>query len=349
MTFTAFDVLVILVKGLVIVFAFAFGMAAALSWVERKQSALIQDRYGPNRADIFGLRLAGLFHMLADGIKIFTKEAFIPDGANKALFWIAPVLALACPLLVWIVIPFGPGPHLTISSTATGILILFAISGFGILGPVLGGWASNNKWSLLGAMRSGAQLISYEVSLGLAAIGVFLVYGTLDLQVLCERQAGTFLGFLPNWGVFTQPLGFVVFLIAAIAENKRAPFDVVEADSELISGYFTEYSAFGFAGFYFAEFVQVVVVAALLAILYFGGWQIPYVAPLADSTWGLALHAGVFIGKISVLIWFLMMIRWTLPRFRYDQVMSIGWKGLLPAALVNTAATAVVLAVVVRG
>jgi len=345
---TLTDALVILVKGLVIVFAFAFGLGAALSWVERKQSALIQDRYGPNRADILGLRLAGLFHMIADGIKIFTKEAFIPDGANKVLFWVAPVLTLACPLLVWIVIPFGPGPHLAISSAGTGILILFAISGFGILGPVLGGWASNNKWSLLGAMRSGAQLISYEVALGLGAIGVFLVYGSLDLQVLTERQTGTFLGFLPNWGLFTQPLGFLVFFVAAIAENKRAPFDVVEADSELISGYFTEYSAFGFAGFYFAEFVQMAVVAALLSVLFLGGWQIPYVAPLTEG-FGPALHAGVFIGKIVFMLWLMMMVRWTLPRFRYDQVMSVGWKGLLPAALVNIAVTAVVLAAVVRG
>jgi len=349
MTFSAFDVLVILVKGLVIVFAFAFGLGAVLSWVERKQSALIQDRYGPNRADILGLRLAGLFHMIADGIKIFTKEAFIPAGANKALFWIAPVIALACPLLVWIVIPFGPGPHLQISSAGTGVLILFAVSGFGILGPVLGGWASNNKWSLLGAMRSGAQLISYEVALGLSAIGVFMVYGSLDLMVLSERQSGLFLGFLPNWGVFTQPLGFLVFLIAAIAENKRAPFDVVEADSELISGYFTEYSAFGFAGFYFAEFVQVVVVAALVTTLFLGGWQIPYVAPMPDTWWGLALHAGTFIAKTVFMIWVMMMIRWTLPRFRYDQVMAIGWKGLLPASLVNIALTAVILAAVLRG
>jgi NADH-quinone oxidoreductase subunit H len=338
-----FDVLVIVIKGLVIVFGFGFGLGALLSWVERRLSATIQDRYGPNRAEIFGFRGIGLFHMAADGIKTFTKEAFIPAAANRVLFWLAPVISLLPPLLVWMLIPFGPGEHMRISSMATGILILFAISGFSIISLILGGWASNNKWSLLGAMRGGAQMISYEVALGLSAIGIFMVYGSLDLAVISEAQAGTVFGFLPNWGIVTQPFAFVIFFIAALAENKRAPFDVVEADSELIAGYFTEYSAFGFVGFYFAEFIQIVVVAALITVLFLGGYQIPFVVADPNTWWMLLLHAGSFIGKTIFLIWLMMMIRWTVPRFRYDQVMDIGWKVLLPASLLNIFVTAIVM------
>jgi NADH-quinone oxidoreductase subunit H len=337
-----FDVLVVILKALVIAFGFAFGMAAVLSWVERKQSALIQDRYGPNRASILGLRLGGLFHMLADGIKIFTKEPFIPERSNRWLFWSAPIVILAPTLLVWVVIPFGPGETLRISSLGTGLLVIFAISGFGILGAVFAGWSSNNKFALLGGLRSGAQMVSYEVALGLSTVGVLMVYGSLDLGVIVERQTGTFLGFLPNWGLFTQPLAFIIFLVAALAENKRAPFDVVEADSELVAGYFTEYAGFAFAGIYFAEFVQMVVVAALLTTLFLGGWQIPYVAASTEP-WMLLLHLGAFVSKVVAMIWFMMLIRWTLPRFRYDQVMDIGWKGLLPAGLANILITGVVL------
>lgn len=338
---TLFDVIIILLKGAIIVGG-AFAIGGLLSWVERKQSALIQDRYGPMRANIGPFRFWGLLHAMADGAKIFFKEPFIPARANKFLFWLAPTIALVPSLLVWILIPLGPAQATYVSSAATGVLIFFAISGFGIMGAVLAGWASENPWSFLGGMRAGAQMISYEVALGLAAIGVFMVYGSLDFVTITNAQGGLFLGFLPNWGIFTQPVAFVIFLIVAIAENKRAPFDVVEADSELVSGYFTEYSGFSFAGFYLGEFVQVLVVSALVTVLFLGGYQIPYVTPSIHPLW-LVAHVATFLFKTGFVVWVMMMIRWTLPRFRYDQVMDIGWKVLLPASLLNIAVTAIVM------
>ncbi len=334
-------VIVALIKAFVVVLLFAMTLGGLLTWVERKQSALIQDRIGPNRASILGFRLFGVFHLLADGLKMLTKENFIPDQANKVLFFIAPGISLFAVLAVWAVIPFGPGDVFVIAEVDTGILLIFAVSSLGVFGNTIGAWASYNKWSLIGGMRVAAQMISYEVSLGLSIVGVFMVYESVNLVQIVHGQGELLWGFVPKWGIVTQPFAFVLFLTAAIAENKRAPFDVAEADNEIVSGYFTEYSALGFGGFFLAEFVAIVLLAAMSATLFLGGWQIPWVT--GDALWIQLLQVGAFSVKTLFMIWLMMMIRWTLPRFRYDQIMHLGWKVLLPLALANVVVTGVVL------
>jgi len=311
------------------------GMATVLTWLERKYSALLQNRVGPNRANIGKFRMGGLFHMLADPIKMLTKEDFTPDTPNPWLFRIAPLLAFIPALLVFCVIPFGPG-DLQISNTAVGILFIFAIASLNVYGSVLGAWASNNKWSLMGGLRISAQMISYEVAIGLSLCGIFMIYGSVDLQHIVVEQGGTWFtlelwkGFnlgVPKWGIFCQPLAFVLYLTCAIAENKRAPFDVAEAEAELTAGYWTEYSAMGFAVLALAEFIEIVLIGCLGATLFLGGWQIPFVE---GTSLGIqALQVCAFLFKVTVLVWLQMTIRWTLPRFRYDQVMRLGWRMLI--------------------
>jgi len=288
-------------------------------------------------------------HLVADAIKMVAKENFIPDKANKVLFFIAPGLSLLAVLVLWAVVPFGPGDAFLLSDVDTGVLVIFAISSLGVYGNTIGAWASYNKWSLLGGMRVAAQMVSYEVSLGLSLVGVFMVYESVNIADIVVAQGDLLWGFLPKWGIFTQPLGFLLFLTASIAENKRAPFDVAEADNEIVSGYFTEYSALGFGGFFVAEFAAIVVLGAVAAALFLGGWQIPWVdAALVGETWWLpVLQCATFIAKTVFLIWFMMLVRWTLPRFRYDQIMRLGWKVLLPLALANVVLTGIVLAITV--
>jgi len=340
-TFLALTIAKIL--GFMVVFALTLG--ALLTWVERKMSSLIQDRVGPNRASIAGVRAAGLIHIIADMLKAFTKEDFVPPQANKVLFYLAPAIAFATVVAVFALIPFGPGP-LVIADLDNGMIWFFAIMGFGVYGATLGGWASYNNFGLLGSLRAAAQMISYEVSMGLNVLGIFLVFGTLSLTQIVAGQGDLLFGWLPKWGIVIQPVGFVLFLAAAMAENKRAPFDLPEGESEIV-GYFVEYSAMGFATFFLSEFVEVVVIAAIGATLFLGGWQIPWVDPAGTAGgWITVAQVGAFVAKVVFLCWLQMLVRWTVPRFRYDQVMALGWKVLLPLSMLNLLVTAAVLAVI---
>jgi len=331
--------------------------APVLTWVERKQSAIMQDRIGANRADIMGFTALGLFHAIADAIKMFTKEDFIPQGANRFLHTLSPIIAVIPAILTFAVVPFGgqyelwgTKINLVISDLDVGLLFVFAIASIATYGYVIAGWASNNNWSLLGSMRTASQMISYEVTMGLTIVGVLMVYGTLKLTEIGAAQED----FL-NWGFFLQPVGFFMFLAASIAENKRIPFDAPEAESELVAGYFTEYSGLKFGMFFMAEFIEMVTIGAIVTILFFGAWHIPFLSSATLLSWldflgtnwaTLALmliHIGVFFAKVIFFIWFQMTIRWTLPRFRYDQIMKLGWKILLPLSLANILITGLVI------
>jgi len=334
--------------------------APVLTWVERKQSAIMQDRIGANRADIMGFTALGLFHAIADAIKMFTKEDFIPQGANRFLHTLSPIIALIPAILTFAVVPFGgqyelwgTKINLVISDLDVGLLFVFAIASIATYGYVIAGWASNNNWSLLGSMRTASQMISYEVTMGLTIVGVLMVYGTLKLTEIGAAQED----FL-NWGFFLQPVGFFMFLAASIAENKRIPFDAPEAESELVAGYFTEYSGLKFGMFFMSEFIEMVTIGAIVTILFFGAWHIPFLSSATLLSWldflgtnwaTLALmliHIGVFFAKVIFFIWFQMTIRWTLPRFRYDQIMKLGWKILLPLSLANILITGLVILIV---
>ena len=334
--------------------------APVLTWVERKQSAIMQDRIGANRADIMGFTALGLFHAIADAIKMFTKEDFIPQGANRFLHTLSPIIAVIPAILTFAVVPFGgqyelwgTKINLVISDLDVGLLFVFAIASIATYGYVIAGWASNNNWSLLGSMRTASQMISYEVTMGLTIVGVLMVYGTLKLTEIGAAQED----FL-NWGFFLQPVGFFMFLAASIAENKRIPFDAPEAESELVAGYFTEYSGLKFGMFFMSEFIEMVTIGAIVTILFFGAWHIPFLSSATLLSWldflgtnwaTLALmliHIGVFFAKVIFFIWFQMTIRWTLPRFRYDQIMKLGWKILLPLSLANILITGLVILIV---
>src|ERR1039457_1757685 len=338
-----------------------FGIAGFLTWVERKQSAVMQDRIGANRASIFGFKAMGLFHVIADVLKMLSKEEFMPQGANKFLFHLAPYLSVTFGLVGFAAIPIGGALvinnhviQLQAANLNIALIFIFAMMSMGIYGVVLAGFSSNNNYAFLGGMRGAAQMIAYEVTMGAAIIRVIMVSNTLDLQALDPAQGAYMLGgWLPKWGVFAQPLSFFLFLTAAMAETKRTPFDLPEGESEII-GYFVEYSGMKFGMFFLADLVETVLVAALMTTLFFGGWQVPYLH--ADGfyfPWGghfaLANLPVVIMGvlsffiKVAFFIWVLMAVRWTLPRFRYDQLMNLGWKILLPASLINIAITAVVI------
>ncbi|MDV2479524.1 MAG: complex I subunit 1 family protein [bacterium] len=353
------DAAIDLVKVLFVI-GFVMNVAGLLTWVERKQSAVIQDRIGANRADIFGFRLIGLFHPIADGLKMMTKEDFVPPGGNRFLHTLAPFIAFFPPLLAFAIIPFGDVLHigsraipLQVVDFNVGILYFFAVGGMGIYGVVLAGWSSNNKFSLMGGLRASAQLISYEITLGLAIIGILMVFNTLQLSEINRAQGELLFGFIPKWGVVVQPFAFLLFLTAAVAESKRIPFDLPESESEII-GYFTEYSGMKWGMFMFADFIETTMVAGIVTSLFFGGWQVPFL--LADGFhipggffFGLPhllvvlLQVGSFVFKVVFFCWLLMTIRWTLPRFRYDQLMRLGWKYMLPLALINVLVTGVVI------
>lgn len=401
-----------------------------LIFFERKGMAMIQDRIGPNRAFIpgLGLRLAGLVFTLADVVKLLFKEDIAPRGVNRFYYRLAPVVALATAIAAGAVIPlahpleFGSGT-LTLQALDAGVGILFilAASSLGVFAIVLSGWASNNKYSLLGALRASAQMISYEITMGLALVAAIMVFGSTDLNVMIGAQGGFAIGFLPDWGIFRQPVGFVLFLVAAFAETKRAPFDLAEAEAELVAGYHTEYSSIRFGLFYMAEYIHIVVVSMLLSVIFFGGWQIPYVshawlrdpghaatvmrilliaaipaglaiawrllvwhrtnrriwhderrregailavllgfAPAATAVLLLALWGGTltdtgaawitallqflaFLVKTLFFCWLFVWVRWTVPRFRYDQLMGLGWKVLIPLGLLNLLATGLLI------
>mgnify|MGYP001460192463 FL=1 len=323
------------------------------TWIERKQSALIQDRIGANRASIFGFRLMGLFHPLADAIKMFFKEDLIPKGANKTLHTLAPLFSVFFALVAFAAIPFGPPLELgdqvidlQVAKINVALLYIFAMLSLGVYGVILAGFSSRNNYAILGGLRATAQMISYEIALGVSVVGVIMVYGTLDLSEIVDAQGTLIWGFIPRWGIVVQPVAFIIFLVAALAETKRVPFDLPEGESEII-GYFVEYSGMKFGMFLFTDFVETIMVACVATTLFLGGWQVPYLQPGDVSNWTfVALGMASFSIKVIVFCWVFMQLRWTLPRFRYDQLMTLGWKGLFPIAIANVIVTAIVLVLI---
>lgn len=371
---------------LVLVLAVVFTFAPVMVWAERRQSAMMQDRVGPHRAgfNLFGknITIFGLLHPLADALKMVWKEDFVPPNADKFLHAIAPMIALIPAIAAFAVIPFadtffweaagntirelgdgrfcvlevpaegtafctaaalGTAVPMQVASLDVGILFVFAIAGTGVIGAAVGGYASDNKYSLLGGMRAAGQMVSYEVALGLTLVGAFMIYDTLRLEEMVRWQAHNL------WGIFVQPFAFILYLTAAIAETKRVPFDVPEGESELVGGYFTEYSGMKFGMFMMSEFIEMIVLGAIAVTVFFGGWDVPfllaegfvvgdYVAYLPH--WAvITIQVLAFLFKIVVFIWLQFLIRWSLPRFRYDQIMKLCWKMLLPLALVNILVT----------
>ncbi len=389
------------VKWAFLVLALVMPLASLLTWAERRQSAMMQDRLGPNRANIGPIRLKGILHFVADALKMIFKEDFIPANVHKGLFALAPILALAPVLIAFAIIPFGPTiyPHqlgqvinptelvtnpgspafadairLQIFQIDFGLIFYFAVLTIANYGGTIAGWASYNKWALLGGLRSSSQMMSYEVAMGLGLMPIFLAFGTLEPGKLVLEQ-----GPLPwNWGVIgwaqfasagasifgaaTLVLAFLLFFTAAIAETKRAPFDIPEGEPEII-GYFVEYSGIRWGMFFLAEFIEIVFISAVIATVFFGGWQVPFLDPdgfrilgyvdpnhVSTSGWVWHLPHGIvvliqFLGfgaKLVLLSMLQLLIRWTLPRFRADQLMNLGWKLLLPASLINIMAVALI-------
>ncbi len=399
-----------ILKILVMV-GFLFNVGGLLTWVDRRLSSMIQDRVGPNRAALkigkFELRVAGLLHTAADGVKFFFKEDFMPPKADKLLFSLAPILAMVPVLALTAVVPFGDtispsqlwrhlcapsaghalqlvdgqcidsvtkavvsSPHLVFPAASrygistlhsapielqvaplnVGILYVFAMAGQGIVGAAIAGWSSDNKFSLMGALRAASQMVSYEVTMGLSLIGAMMIYGSVRLEDMIRWQGDN------CWGIFVQPVAFFLFFAAAVAETKRIPFDLPEAESELVSGYFTEYSGMKFGMFYFAEYMEIVTSSMLLVTIFLGGWQLPFLhrdgitIALGDTVhfaqklphiWVIIFGVLAFFGKVLAMCGLQAFVRWSLPRFRYDQLMKLGWTVLLPASLANILATGV--------
>jgi len=338
------DVVIIVVK-IAIVFGVNFTILAYLTLAERRVSAFMQDRLGPNRVGP-----QGLFQPIADGVKFFTKEDIIPAKADKFLYLLAPAVVFFPAFLTYAIIPVGPSFsawghsfQMQIANLNIGILYIFALTSFVVYGIVLAGWSSNSKYPLMGGLRSSAQMISYELTLGLAIIGILMIVGSLRLNDIVAYQNNVLWGFLPRWGVVLQPLGFIIFLIASFAESNRLPFDLPEAEPELVGGYHTEYGSMKFALFFLGEYAGLITSSALIATLFFGGWDFPWVNESALGAWGVVLGMIAFAVKTGFFLFFYLWIRWTLPRFRYDQLMRIGWKSLLPLALANIVITAIVM------
>ena len=371
---------------MIIALAIKFGVCALVlggvlnfagmqTWLERKQSALMQDRVGANRAyftvpwwlggapvnwvlrKLGGL---GLLHALADVIKLLTKEDFIPEKGDRFLHTLAPWLSVFFALLAFAAIPIGPPVQLwgrqialQVADINAGVLFVLALASIGVYGVILAGMSSGNNFATLGGLRAASQMLAYEIALGVSLIGIIVCYGTLDMGKIIAQQGELLWGWLPKWGVFLQPLGCIIFMTAALAETKRIPFDLPEGEPEII-GYFTEYSGMKFGLFFLTDFVEIVLVSALTTALFFGGWQVPYLAldgfhfpwgtsmPVSHLAYvGLGLLSFTF--KVMFFIWFFMLIRWTLPRFRYDQLMHLGWKVLFPLSLANIAVTGVMV------
>ncbi|MEE8350370.1 MAG: complex I subunit 1 family protein [Acidobacteriota bacterium] len=342
------------------IFNVVMGFVFLLSWAERKQSALMQDRIGANRADLFGFRALGLFHPLADALKLLTKEDFIPKSGHRFLHTLAPMLALFFALISFAVIPFGGvyeiAGHqvsLQVLDLNIGLLYVFATMSMGVYGFVLAGWSSGNNYSLLGSLRASSQMISYEITMGATIIGILMIYETLNLQEIVLAQGQLWWGWIPKWGIFVQPLGFILFATAAMAETKRVPFDIPEGESEII-GYFVEYSGMKFGMFFTSDFVETVLASSLITTLFFGGWQIPFLYPEGLQLPGtsllplstvivMGLQVGAFLIKVFFFCFLLLLIRWTLPRFRWDQLMNLGWTMMLPLSIANILITALLI------
>jgi len=391
-------------KWVFLIVALVMPLASILTWMERRQSAMMQDRLGPNRANIGPIKLKGILHFVADAVKMIFKEDFIPANVHRGLFALAPILAIAPVFIAFSIIPFGPTvyPHaltqtfdptllatypalagadqvqfkqaaelfsdpirLQIFSIDFGLIFYFAVLTLANYGGTIAGWASYNKWALLGGLRSSSQMMSYEVAMGISLMGAFLVTGTLEPGAIATFGASASMsGSNPlNWLWLWQPVGLVLFFTAAIAETKRAPFDIPEGEPEII-GYFVEYSGLRWGLFFLAEFIEIVFVAAVICTVFFGGWQVPFLdadgfriggyvdqitgVSTGGSVWFLPhavvvlLQFAAFGIKVLLLCWFQLAIRWTLPRFRADQLMSLGWKILLPLSLANVMVTALI-------
>jgi NADH-quinone oxidoreductase subunit H len=331
---TSFDFLILMVK-IVVIFGAVMNVVGLLSWVERKMMARVQMRPGPTRVGPFGL-----LQPFADLLKFVFKEDVIPTNANTFLYVAAPVVSLVPAFLTFSVVPFGPS--LQVTDLSVGLLFIFAVTSLGVYGIVLGGWASNSKYPLMGAMRSSAQMISYELSLTLSVVGVLMIANTLSLRELVLAQQSTWLGFIPRWNIFLQPVAFFVYLTSGIAESNRLPFDLAESEQELVGGWHTEYSSMKFLMFMMAEYANMIGVASLATILFLGGWNGPMFGPQLLQ---MALPIIWFVLKVSVLIFFYLLLRSTIPRFRYDQLMKFGWKVLLPLSLANILVTSFIVAI----
>jgi NADH-quinone oxidoreductase subunit H len=332
--FTSTDFLLLLLK-MIVIFGGVMTALAYTTYLERRVMAFVQMRPGPNRVGPFGL-----LQPLADGLKFLFKEQTVPANANVLLYYLAPIVSLIPALLSFSVIPFGP--KLQIADVNVGLLFIFAITSLGVYGIVLGGWSSNSKYPLMGAMRSSAQMLSYELSLTLSVVGVLMIANTLSLNELVRSQQGTWLGFIPRWNIFLQPIGFVVYLLSGIAETNRLPFDLAESEQELVAGWHTEYSGMKFAMFFLAEYANMVTVSALATIMFLGGWNGPTFGP----DWlQIVLPTVWFVVKVGAFIFFYIVVRATIPRFRYDQLMRFGWKFLLPLALANILITSFLVAI----
>lgn len=322
----------------------SLGIAMYLTWAERKVAAVMQDRIGPARAGIFGL-----LQPLADGGKLFFKEEIIPDRSTRTLFILGPALAMLTALMTSAVVPWGPDItldngsviRLQVADISIGILFIFGVVSLGVYGVMLGGWASNNKFSLLSSIRAASQAISYELAMGLSLVAVLMMTGSLSLREIVEQQHGFWDGYF-TWNFFKQPLGFLIFLICAFAELNRAPFDLPECESELNMGYHQEYSSMKLGFYLFAEYINLFVSSAVIITLFFGGYNFPFMDKVAGAASPILFSlicVLIFLTKIICCILFFMFIRWTLPRFRYDQLMRLGWKSLIPLALFNMVVT----------
>jgi NADH-quinone oxidoreductase subunit H len=412
--------------------AVAFVILLIAIWFERKGAAFVQDRVGPNRSSILGMRLGGFIHNFSDVTKLLFKEMFVPGEVNRLYFLIAPFIGFTVVLTAFAVIPLADTFRIgrfdipvQVAELNVGILYIFAITSLNVYGIVLAGWASNNKFAFLGGLRSAAQMFSYEIPLGLSLVGIFMVFGTLNVNEIVQSQGEVLFGFLPRWGVFVQPLGFIIFICAVFAEANRTPFDIPEGESEIVAGYHIEYSGMRFTLFYMGEYAALVLSAALIVTLFFGGWQVPYVttfdlvsnaslvlrilliagvvgsligailfigyAKRLPGTWGdkhdyeghvlatsailfliafvvvlvwlwnadipewgartvaLIAQVGMYFMKVVFFVWFFIWTRWSLPRFRYDQLMGLGWKTLIPLSFANIFITGVVVLLLQRG
>ncbi len=362
----------LILAGLVLFMVINF--AVLHTWIERKQSAVMQDRIGANRAFITlpwkwaapinwllrPINELGLFHPIADAIKMFTKEDYVPPFGDKFLHTLAPFLSLTFALVGFAAIPFGDiliwkGQEISlqVAPLNVALLYIFAVMSMGVYGVVLAGFSSNNNYAFLGGMRAASQMLAYEITLGTTILGIVMIYQSVDLQTIVRGQGHLLFGWIPMWGFLVQPLGFLLFLAAGLAETKRIPYDIPEGESEIV-GYFTEYSGMKFGMFYFTDFIETIMIACLATTLFFGGWQVPYL--MRDGfhfPWGAVMalpHLAVvafqifsFTFKVIFFCWLFMTIRWTLPRFRYDQLMDLGWKGIFPLSLANLFVTALLL------
>lgn len=339
-----------IVLKILIVVGISQGTVAYLIYIERKVAAYSQDRIGPNRAGgEFGIPF-GLLQPLADGLKMLLKEDVVPGYVTRPIYLLAPLISIITAMIAFAVIPFGPVGKTGVSlfgyediqfqlvpGVDVGVLYVFAIGSLAVYGVILAGWSSNNKYSFLGGLRSSAQLISYEIPMGLSILGMVLIAGSLDLSRIVGWQDAYV------WGIVAQPLGFLIFLVSGFAETNRLPFDLPESEQELVGGFHTEYSAMKFGMFFLGEYLHVITISYLTVLLFFGGWDVPFVLDQNQTGWFFAiLKMLVLMAKVGLMIFFVMWIRWTLPRFRYDQLMDLAWKSLLPLALVNLVLTAAI-------